>query len=134
MATILTGTNQQSHAKETFAPTSSFLELVEYDPQSRTMEITFKSGTKLRYFQVYPATFASFKQSPSHSTYYAKAIKGNLISSKIIANDIGRKTSTPIKRDTVKENHLDRGIKEQRARKQAAFGNAHRAFAAAAVG
>lgn len=133
MATILTG-NESSKAKEKFAPASSFLETVEYDSDARTMDITFKSGTKHRYFMVYPATFAAFKQSPSHSVYYAKAIKGNLVSSKVISNDIGEKTASPLKRRTVKENHLGRGLKEQRIRKQRAFGTAHRAFSNAALG
>ncbi len=129
---IQAANNSASQQKERFAPASSFLETVEYDPQQRTMDITFKTGSKHRYFMVFPATFASFKQSPSHSTYYARAIKGNLMGTKIIAHDIGRKKSTPLKTDT-REHYLDRGIKEQRTRKQKQFGTAHRAFSNAAI-
>ncbi len=129
---MIAGAHNLTTAKERFAPASSFLETVEYDPLQRTMDITFKTGAKHRYFQIYPSTFLAFKQSPSHSTYYARAIKGNLAGSKIISADIGRKDSTPLKHDA-REHHLDRGIKEQRTRKQEQFGTAHRAFSNAAI-
>lgn len=120
-------------AKDSFAPASSFLELVEYDPQSRTMEVTFKSGSKHRYFMVFPATFAAFKQSPSHSAYYARAIKGNLISAKLIDHEIGRNDSTPLKHVTRKEPALDRGIRQTRARRNEQFGTINRIASNAAI-
>lgn len=132
MAGIATGgvTNQGKGDK--FSPASSFLELVEYDPSDLTMDITFKSGAKHRYFRVYPSTFLSFKQSPTHDSYYARAIKGNLMSAKLVDASIGRNTSTPLK--TVKKEHtLDAGLRKQQSTNDRIAGTVARAINAAGI-
>lgn len=129
MATTV-GNATDAQKKESFAPASKFIELVEYDEASKTMEVTFKSGSKHRYLMVFPSTFMSFKKSPTHDAYYSRAIRGNLPSVKIIDANIGRKESSPLKA-VKKEQHLDRGLREQIARSERTAGTVARAFNAA---
>ncbi len=115
--------------KESFSPASSFIELVEYDPTQNAMEITFKSGSKFRYFRVFPTTFLSFKQSPTHDAFYTHAIKGNLMSAKLVDKSIGRKISAPLNHKP-KEHALDTGLKSQQARNERIRGTVARALTA----
>lgn len=129
----LIATNAKSkEGKEKFSPASTFMELIEYDEDAQTMDITFKSGTKIRYIEVYPSTFLSFKQSPTHNSYYARAIKGNLQSVKIVDNSIGTQKSTPFKKVT-REEDLDSGLKSQQSKRKRTIGTVERALNAAAV-
>lgn len=128
MAGIATGAPKKAEKKETFSPASSFLELVEYDPAAKTLDITFRTGTKHRYLQCYPATFESFKQSPTHSAFYARAIKGNLPAVKLIDNNIGRQESTPL-RKVKKEQTLNAGLRKQQSGADRIAGTVARAFA-----
>ena len=133
MAGIATGPTKKAEGKkDTFSPASSFLELVEYDPQTRTLDITFRSGSKHRYLQCYPATFSSFKDCQNHSVYYARAIKGNLPAVKLIDNTIGRNESAPLKQ-VKKEHTLDAGLRKQQAGLDRINGTIARAFAAAGL-
>lgn len=129
---ILTSGSNAEKQKDTFSPASSFIELVEYDSKNRTMDITFHKGSKIRYINVFPSTYQTFKQSPTHSAYYARAIKGNLQSVKIIESDIGTEKSEPLKTIN-KEQPLDRGLKQQQAREQRINGTIARALNAAIV-
>ncbi len=113
-----------------FAPQSKFMAAIEYNPKDLTMDITFHSGSKIRYVRVYPNTFLSFKQSPTHDAYFARAIKGNLMSIKLINKNIGRKESTPLKQ-VKKEHNLDAGIKQTRIER--IKGGVARAFAGAGL-
>lgn len=98
--------------KEKFSPSSKFIELVEYDPKANTMDVTFHSGSKVKYLRVFPATFLSFKQSPTHDAYYSRAIKGKLMSVKLVDKNIGRKEGSPLK-VVKKEKTLNVGLKQR---------------------
>ncbi len=129
----LIATNSKSKEdKDQFSPASTFMELIEYDADAQTMDITFKSGSKIRYIEVYPSTFLSFKQSPTHNSYYSRAIKGNLQSVKIVDKSIGTEQSTPLKKVSREEN-LDRGLKSQQSRAKRITGTVQRAIDAAGV-
>jgi hypothetical protein len=114
---------------EKFSPGSKFIELVEYNPKDNTMDLTFRSGSKRRYLQVFPTTFLSFKQSPTIDAFYARAIKGNLMSVSLVDKNIGRKESTPLK-PVKKERTLDPGLKSQQSRNERIAGTIARAFSA----
>lgn len=118
--------------KDKFAPASKYMSTVEYDPKALTMEITFKSGSKTKYFLIYPSTFLAFKKSPNHDSFFSKALKGTAMSVKIIANEIGRSPVGPLKAPK-KENHLDRGLKHQQLRSKKLAGTINRAFQNAAI-
>jgi KTSC domain len=81
---------------DSFVPNSSYLALVEYSEADKRMTITFKTGAQHVYLFVYKPTFDSFKTSPSHGVFYAKAIRGKLKSVPIIGKKIGLKKSTPL--------------------------------------
>jgi len=110
MGTVATGAINLTKP-EKFAPASKFIGEIEYDPKNETMDITFKSGSKYRYLDVSPMTFLSFKSSPTQDSYYARAIKGNIQSVKLIDQGIGREKSTPL--DKVHDRRtLDQGLKK----------------------
>ena len=85
------------------------MELVTYDAKSCTMDVTFKSGSVYRYLFVFPATFETFRQSPTHDAYYARAVKGRLASIPVRKHSHGREEKTPLKAKT-QRGSLDRGI------------------------
>lgn len=87
--------------KEKFEPKSSFIESAEYDKVSEVMTLTFKNGTQYNYTQVGLATWKSFQQSPDHSSYYSRAIKGRLTSVPIKRNTVGKKLKTPLNKETL---------------------------------
>lgn len=93
-----------------FAPKSSFMENVKYDRKANTLDITFKSGSIHRYLFCFPATFETFRQSPDHSSFYARAIKGKLMSVPIQKHTIGREKSHALKAFKQRRT-LDAGIK-----------------------
>ena len=95
MATLPTQAAPEPSDK--FAPKSSFMELVAYDRKSNTLDITFKSGSVHRYLFCFPATFETFRSSPDHSSFYARAIKGKLMAVPIVKHTIGRERSSPLK-------------------------------------
>jgi len=106
-------TIQQSVAgadPDEFSPKSSFMELCKYDRKSNTLDITFKSGSVRRYLSCFPATFETFRQAPDHSSFYARAIKGNLSSVPIFEKTIGRERSHALKKVTQRRT-LNAGIK-----------------------
>lgn len=109
MATTV-GSPEQAPLKETFSPRSSFIELVDYDARASAMDIHFKSGSVKRYLNCFPATFLSFKQSPTHDAYYSKLIKGRMASVTIKSANIGRQRSHPLKALT-KRRSLNAGVK-----------------------
>lgn len=127
MAIIATGA-VKADKPEKLAPASKFIGEIAYDPKERTMDITFKSGTKVRYLDVSPVTFLSFKQSPTIDSYYSRAIKGNLESVKLVDAGIGRQKSAPLKKIT-EVNNLDTGLRKQQTRKDRIAGTVARAFA-----
>jgi hypothetical protein len=128
----LAASKTDSGEKDKFSPASKFIELVEYDPKTMQMDVTFKSGSKHKYFLIYPSTFLSFKKSPSHDAFFSRALKGTAMSIKIIDANIGRKESAPLKK-VKKEHHLDRGIRDQNARNKWIAGTVARAFNAGSV-
>lgn len=83
---------------DSFVPKSSFLEKVDYDETQYQMTVTFKGGkNQSKYLFVYPATWLSFKQSPDHSSFYSKAIKGKLLSVNIVKHTLGKHKNEPLK-------------------------------------
>lgn len=123
---ILTGTIG-ADGVDKFTPASTFIEVVEYDPKAKTMDITFRSGTKTRYIDVYPTTYLAFKMSPTHSAFYTRAIKKNLQSIQIVSGGIGTQKSEPLKKIT-RSQTLDTGLKHQQARQQKVIGTVARAI------
>lgn len=107
---FLPGVEDGNSKLDEFAPKSSFLGTVKYDRKGNTLDITFKSGSKRRYFSVSPATFDAFRESPNHSSFYARAFKGSFASSPIIEHTIGREKSQPLKKFTQRKT-LDAGLK-----------------------
>lgn len=86
------------------------MEHVKYDRKANTLDITFKSGSVHRYLFCFPATFQTFKESPDHSSYYSRAIKGRMASVPIVKKDIGRPLKGPLKTPRQRRT-LDAGIK-----------------------
>src|ERR1019366_8231149 len=99
---------------DSFTPKSSFIEKAEYDEQARSMTVTFKTGSQTKYMYVFPSTWLSFKQSPDHSSYYSKAIKGKLMSINIIKHNVGKPHSTPLKQHRQKRSLTDGSIASKR--------------------
>lgn len=48
-----------------------------YDPDSRTLEITFHHGKTYRYFDVEPETWQDLQEAPSAGSYHRKYIAGH---------------------------------------------------------
>jgi hypothetical protein len=99
---------------EKFTPSSSFLELAEYDTQAYAMTLTFKNGNSYKYLWVFPTVWQTFKESPNHSSYYSKMIKGKLLNVPIKRNNIEHKHSTPLHKQH-KARTLDNGRSQRRA-------------------
>ena len=97
MATLPEAAPSQTQSADEFTPRSSFIEHVKYDRKANTLDIHFKSGQVHRYLFCFPATFETFKQSPDHSSFYARAIKGRLMSVPLVKKNIGREQSHPLK-------------------------------------
>ena len=112
----------ETHEREKFSPRSSFIELCEYDRKSNTLDITFKSGSVHRYLFCFPATFETFRASPDHSSFYARAIKGKLMAVPVVKHNIGRERSTPLKAAHPRRN-LNDGTKRVAGTVQRAFGS-----------
>lgn len=108
MATLPQASSPQPTDK--FVPRSRFIELVTYDRKANAMDVTFKSGSVRRYLYVFPATFETFKQSPTHDAYFSRAIRGKLGSVSIRSHTIGREVKRPLK-EVKKRRTLDDGIK-----------------------
>lgn len=126
MGSVATGSAKLGKL-EKFAPTSKFIASVEYDSVGKTLDLTFTSGSKYRYIDVTPVTFLSFKQSPTIDAFYARAIKGNLQSVKLIDQGIGREKSAPLDR-VRKEHDLDTGTRKQESIRKQIAGTVNRAF------
>src|SRR5580704_2809976 len=87
---------------DSFVPKSSFIEKCEYDEAQYQMTVTFKGGkNQTKYLYVYPATWLSFKQSPDHSSFYSKAIKGKLLSVNVIKHTLGKRRDEPLKQHKI---------------------------------
>lgn len=54
---------------------SSSLAGADYDPEARTLEIEFRSGSRYRYDGVSPEVFAQFLAAPSHGRYFTAWIR-----------------------------------------------------------
>lgn len=109
MATIA-GLPEADAKGDEFQSKSSFLENVKYDRKNNAMDVTFKNGSVRRYLSVFPSTFENFKQSPSHSSYFARAVKGKLTSAPVVSKNIGRQQTTALKKLTQRR-VLDAGTK-----------------------
>src|ERR1700689_2435238 len=88
--------------EDKFTPSSSFLELAQYDAEQYVMTLTFKTGSSYRYLWVFPTIWQSFKESPSHSSYYTKMIKGKLLNVAVKKSNTGRVESTPLHKHQIK--------------------------------
>ena len=83
--------------KDRFTPSSKFMALVEYDSATHTLDIHFHSGTHKRYLYCFPATYLTFKESPTHDAFFSKILKGRLLSVTIKNASIGRQIKSPLK-------------------------------------
>lgn len=119
----LPGTAEQDPKLDEFTPRSSFIEHVKYDRKANTLDIHFKSGQVHRYLFCFPATFETFRQSPDHSSFYARAIKGKLMSVPIIKKDIGKQRSHALHQHSQRRT-LDAGINRVHGTVARAFGAA----------
>ena len=97
MANLLEAALTPTQSADEFTPRSSFLEHVKYDRQSNTLDIHFKTGNARRHLFCFPATFETFKQAPDHSSFYARVIKGKLLSIPLVNKNIGKEISQPLK-------------------------------------
>lgn len=78
---------------------SSFLQKFTYDPTTLQLTVTMKTGAEYVHFMVYPQMFEELMQSKSKGSYYARVIKAQGNSSRIINKNIGQRTlKTPIVR------------------------------------
>lgn len=104
--------NKTSKQHDGFSPSSSFIELVEYDAKNQSMKITFTSGTVKQYQNVGQSAYLSFKQSPTHDAYFNKMIRGKLPSSTIVDASIGKKVTSPLHKNK-RQGKLDNGLSRQ---------------------
>ena len=56
--------------------TSTDITSIGYDPQTRTLEIEFRTGAVYRYTEVPPEEHAGLMASPSKGNYHAIHIRG----------------------------------------------------------
>ncbi len=120
MATIPGMAGQDAKSDE-FSPRSSFMENVKYDRKANTLDVTFKSGSVHRYLFCFPTTFETFRQSPDHSSFYSRAIKGKLMAVPIQNHTIGREKSHALK-EVKQRRTLNAGIKRIAGTVARAFG------------
>jgi hypothetical protein len=66
------------------------------------MDVTFKTGSQIRYMFVYKPEFEAFKLSNNHSKHYATNVKGKKLSINLIGHKIGLKKSTPLQASKLK--------------------------------
>lgn len=60
---------------ETLNVSSSHIESVSYDSETREMTITFADGGEYGYSNVPPETFAGFREAPSKGQFFHRAVK-----------------------------------------------------------
>lgn len=71
---------------------SSWIAKIKYDPAQLQLTVTTKRGDEYVHFMVYPMTVDQFLQAPSKGTFYAQAIKGKGLSTRIITKTVGPRT------------------------------------------
>ena len=62
---------------------SSSVASVGYDPETRTMEIEFHSGSVYEYQEVPPEVFQALMEAPSKGRFFANEIRGQYPSSRV---------------------------------------------------
>lgn len=62
--------------KETFLPSSSNLDQVEYDSETQEMVITFKTGQAYSYSGVPMQAWMGIQHAPSAGSYFYRNIRG----------------------------------------------------------
>ena len=70
---------------------SSFLMHVAYEAASFQMTVTMKNGAQYVYFMVYPNTYEDWTQAKNKGEFYAKSIKGQHQSTRVVNKSIGKK-------------------------------------------
>jgi len=55
---------------------SSAIRSMGYDPESRTLEVEFQSGSVYDYFGVSSRLWKSFQGAPSKGSFFAREIRG----------------------------------------------------------
>lgn len=68
---------------------SSFLQKTKYDPSSQQLTVTMKTGAEYVYSGIDPSTFQEFQQSKSKGSFYARVIKGQGDSTRLIDKNVG---------------------------------------------
>ncbi len=62
---------------------SSFINAVGYNEEIRELRVTFKNGTKWRYFDVAPEKYISFLLADSKGKFFLKNVKPNFTGRKV---------------------------------------------------
>lgn len=86
--------SNQNNESEKFVPNSSYLELVQYNEQTKSLTISFKDGNQRRYSDISKSTYLSFKEAKSHGVYYSRLIKGSSGSVAVQSHNVGTRRST----------------------------------------
>jgi KTSC domain len=68
---------------------SSWIAKIKYDPAQLQLTVTTKRGDEYVHFMVYPMTVDQLLQSPSKGKFYAQAIKGKGLSTKVVTKSTG---------------------------------------------
>lgn len=115
---------QDSNSKsDEFVPRSTFLESAKWDRKSQVMILTFKTGSQYQYQSISESIWLSFKQSPDHSSYYSRGLKGRSVSVPIAKKVVGIKKSTPLQQNKLNRslstngNITDNGLKRDLKRR-----------------
>lgn len=67
---------------------SSFIRNLVYKVDKKTLDVTFKNGTRRRYSEVTPQRVAQLEKAESKGSYYSKHIKGKYESRKLTAKEV----------------------------------------------
>ena len=106
MATIIQHpafTQKATGFREEPVAESSFIQKFAYDPATLQLTVTMKTGAEYVHFMVYPQVFEELMQSKSKGSYYARVIKAQGNSSRIINKNIGqRRVQAPVARSMAK--------------------------------
>lgn len=66
---------------------SSNIAAIGYDPESRTLQVDFKTGKRYQYQNVPPEIFAEFQAADSVGKYFAASIKNEFLSVPLAENE-----------------------------------------------
>lgn len=68
---------------ETFLPSSTNIDQVTYDRETREMQITFKDGRAYSYANVPNEVYLAFQHAPSAGQFFYRQIRGRYLDEEI---------------------------------------------------